>query len=185
MPFSIPCPMRTTKVSDALALALEGRRLLLHPFYQRWEAGELAPSELAAYAGQDRFFEAALPSVLTAVVNGDDDDIARGLVQANLDDELGRPTSHLELFDAFAFAVGAPVAAEPGAATQALANVYAELVAVGPLAALAGVAAYEFQSPEIAASKADGLRRHYHLGLDDTRFWDVHSDVDETHRQWM
>ena len=47
------------------------------------------------------------------------------------------------------------------------------------------MAAYEIQSPEIAASKADGLRRHYHLGPDATRFWDVHSTVDETHRQWM
>ena len=177
--------MLTTQVSDALDRALEGRRLLLHPFYRRWEAGELAPAELAAYAGQYRFFEAALPGVLSAVVGGTSDPTARGMVQATLDDELGRPTSHLELFDGFARSVGAPLDAAPGAATQALANIYAALVDLGPLAALAGVAAYEIQSPEIAASKADGLRRHYHLGSDATAFWDVHSTVDETHRQWM
>jgi pyrroloquinoline-quinone synthase len=177
--------MRTTKVSEALAHALEGRRLLLHPFYRRWEAGELAPAELTAYAGQYRFFEAALPGVLSAVVDGVDDPAARGMVQATLDDERGRPTSHLELFDGFALSVGALTGAPPTAATQALADVYGALVEIGPLAALAGVAAYEIQSPEIAASKADGLRRHYHLGPDATRVWDVHSTVDETHRQWL
>jgi pyrroloquinoline-quinone synthase len=177
--------MRTTKVSDALAHALEGRRLLTHPFYRRWEAGELAPAELTAYAGQYRYFEAALPGVLAAVVEGTTDPTARAMVQATLDDELGRPTSHLDLFDGFARAVDAPLDVAPGAATQALANTYAELVELGPLAALAGVAAYEFQSPEIAASKADGLRRRYHLDAEATAFWDVHSAVDETHREWM
>ena len=44
--------------------SLEGRLLLAHPFYRRWEAGELSEDELARYAGQDRYFEAYLPEFL-------------------------------------------------------------------------------------------------------------------------
>jgi pyrroloquinoline quinone (PQQ) biosynthesis protein C len=123
--------------------------------------------------------------VLSAVIDGTSDLSAREMVQATLDDERGKPTSHLELFDRFARSVGAPPSAAATPATQALADIYAELVELGPLAALAGVAAYEIQSPEIALSKADGLRRHYDLGSDATAFWDVHGTVDVLHRQWM
>ena len=57
------------RLADAVARAVEGRELLTHPFYQRWEAGQLAPGELAEYAVHYRAFEAALPAVLTAVAD--------------------------------------------------------------------------------------------------------------------
>ena len=53
------------------------------------------------------------------------------------------------------------------------------------MAALAAVAAYEVQAPDIAASKADGLRCRYGLDDDGTRFWDVHAGIDEGHGAWM
>jgi pyrroloquinoline-quinone synthase len=181
--------MLSITVTDTMADALIDRRLLTHPFYRRWEAGELAPGELAAYAAQYRYFEAALPEVLAAVVGQIEDPEARRIVQANIDDERGVPAPHVDLFDDFARAVGAPAAtdaaAQPTAATRALLNAYAELVEAGPVAALAAVAAYEVQSPEIATSKADGLRRHYGLGTEGTRFWDVHGTVDELHGRWL
>ena len=40
-----------------------------HPFYRRWEAGELRGQELAEYAVHYRAFEAVLPAVLAAVVD--------------------------------------------------------------------------------------------------------------------
>ena len=52
----------------AMESALDGRELLGHPFYLRWQAGELTADELARYAVNYRVFEAALPVVLTAVV---------------------------------------------------------------------------------------------------------------------
>ncbi len=181
--------MLSITVTNTIADALTDRRLLTHPFYRRWEAGELDRGELAAYAAQYRYFEAALPEVLAAVVDGIEDPEARRIVQANIDDERGVPAPHLDLFDDFARAVGAPsatdAAAQPTSATRALLNAYAELVKAGAVAALAGVAAYEVQSPEIATSKADGLRRHYGLDTAGTRFWDVHGTVDEVHGRWL
>ena len=48
----------TNTVTALLDQALEGRRLLDHPFYRRWENGELIEGELQHYAEQYRFFEA-------------------------------------------------------------------------------------------------------------------------------
>jgi pyrroloquinoline quinone (PQQ) biosynthesis protein C len=56
--------------------------------------------------------------------------------------------------------------------------------ATDPVAALAMVAAYEVQAADIAASKADGLRRHYGMDAEGTRFWDVHTTLEATHADW-
>lgn len=84
----------------------------------------------------------------------------------NLQDELGNPRSHLELFDRFASAVGgAP--ADATTATATLTSTYTELVTESAVAGLAGLTAYETQASAIARTKAEGLRVRYgpcHLG---------------------
>jgi pyrroloquinoline quinone (PQQ) biosynthesis protein C len=163
---------------------LRSRRLLAHPFYRRWEAGTLERSELASYAAQYRHFEAALPVVLERIVAGLPDGRARSLVGANLDDERGVPAPHLELFDAFADAVCAPVS-DPTPAMRALVASYMGWADASPVAALSAVAAYEVQAPAVAASKAEGLRSRYGIDDEGARFWDVHAGIDEAHGAWM
>lgn len=170
-----------TRIYDEV---LSGRRLLTHPFYRRWEAGELSRGELAAYGAQYRHFEAALPAILEAVCRQLPPGAARQAVEANLADERGVPVAHLELFDDFARAVGAE-AAPATAAAAALVAGYDAAVEVGPVAALAALGAYEVQAPSIAVSKAEGLRLHYGLSDDETRFWDVHGTMDEDHASWI
>ena len=63
-------------------------------------------------------------------------------------------------------------------------DTYFELVADGPVAALAGLAAYETQASAIASTKADGLRRWYGLDAAGTEFWDVHARMDADHGEW-
>src|SRR5207253_1165295 len=134
---------------SVIAQAVDGRRLLEHPFYRRWEAGALEPAELAAYAGQYRHIEAALPRTLAAIAAASPDGAARRLVEANLSDELGRPEPHLELFDAFASAVGARTDCAASAATEALIGTQLDAAAVDPAAGLATLVAYETQAAEI------------------------------------
>ncbi len=167
--------------------AIEGRRLLVHPFYRRWEAGQLTRHELAEYAVQYRAFEAALPVVLDAVIGrlvAEGELEAAAPVEQNLADELGAPEPHLALFDRFAASLGADPTRPAGPAARALAGTYHELAAAGPEAALAGLAAYETQASAIAASKADGLRRRYGLDRAGTAFWDVHATMDAVHGEW-
>jgi pyrroloquinoline quinone (PQQ) biosynthesis protein C len=53
-----------------------------------------------------------------------------------------------------------------------------------PAAALAMIAAYEVQAADIAATKGDGLRRHYGFDEEGTRFWDVHRTQEVNHAGW-
>ena len=179
---------RHDALAGAVASSLEGRQLLAHPFYRRWEAGELSMEELAEYAVHYRAFEAVLPEVLATVV---DELMAEGefeaaeMVARNLSDELGQPESHLALFDGFAAALPVTAAATgPGITALALADTYRALAAESPIAAIAGLAAYESQAAAIATSKGDGLRRWYGMDAAGTRFWDVHSTMDADHGEW-
>jgi pyrroloquinoline-quinone synthase len=184
---SAPTALGDHSLAEAMASALVGRELLGHPFYLRWQAGELAPSELAEYAVHYRAFEAALPVFLAAVVDrlGVEREVeAAATVGQNLDDELGRPEPHLALFDRFAAALDSPTSTVPGPAAQALVATYADLVADGPVAALAGLAAYETQASAIAATKGDGLRRWYGMDSAGTEFWDVHAGMEADHGEW-
>lgn len=170
-------------LSELLDEVLADRRLLTHPFYRRWEAGELAPAELSAYAAQYRHFERVLPEVLDAAWSAMAEGEAKQTVRANLDDELGVPAPHVALFDDFAAAVGAPDAA-PSPATAALVARYRAAARRGPVALVAALAAYEVQAADIARSKAEGLRARYGLTATQTRFWDVHADMDADHGDW-
>lgn len=180
-------------LAEAVARSLDGRQLLTHPFYQRWEAGLLRAGELHQYAVHYRAFEAALPAVLTAVVDqleAEGASEAAALVAENLADELGRPEPHLALFDRFAASAGGNGSGadsgtdNSGPAADALVTTYFDLVAEGPVAALAGLAAYETQASAIASSKADGLRRWYGMDAAGTEFWDVHAAMDADHGDW-
>jgi pyrroloquinoline-quinone synthase len=176
--------MHTARIREALAEALEGRELLAHPFYRRWEAGTLAEGELAAYAEQYRHLERELPATLTAIAAQLDAGAARDLVEANLADELGTPAPHAEIFESFAGAAGAVTDVAPSPATAALIAAVRSAASTDPVAALAMVAAYEVQAADIARSKADGLRRHYGMDADGTRFWDVHTTQEVEHAEW-
>jgi pyrroloquinoline quinone (PQQ) biosynthesis protein C len=176
--------MHSEPIHDALADALAGRQLLTHPFYRRWEAGTLADGELAAYAEQYRYMERALPATLGAIAAALPEGIARSLVEANLADELGSPSPHVELFESFAEAAGAAADVKATPATAALVAAVRAAAATDPVAALAMVAAYEVQAADIAASKADGLRRYYGMDADGTRFWDAHTTQEVAHADW-
>jgi pyrroloquinoline quinone (PQQ) biosynthesis protein C len=176
--------MHTEPIREALAEALTGRQLLTHPFYRRWEAGTLAEGELAAYAEQYRHVERALPVTLDSIAAGLPDGRARALVEANLADERGVPAAHIELFESFARAAGAGPDVASSVATDALLAAVRSAAASDPIVALAMVAAYEVQAADIAASKADGLRRHYGMDADGTQFWDVHSVQETAHADW-
>lgn len=175
------------ELSGSVARALDGRALLAHPFYRRWEEGLLAPSELAEYAVHYRAFEATLPSVLATLTDAlaaEGNHEAAALSAHNLADERGEPEAHLVLFDRFADAVGADPTHRAGPAAEALVATYDRLASTGPAAGLAGLAAYETQAAAIAASKAEGLRRWYRVDGRGAEFWDVHAVMDADHGEW-
>src|SRR2546421_6403371 len=74
---------------------ITGRRMLAHPFYQRWLAGDLTIEDLQSYAGQYYKFEAAFPGYLTKVLAKLDTAADRKVLLQNLVDEEGGTESHL------------------------------------------------------------------------------------------
>lgn len=172
----------TTPLTDLITKTLEGRMLLSHPFYRRWEAGELLDGELTSYAEQYRYFEAYLPVFLGELAEQLPAGIARDAVADNLADEAGSPT-HLELFDDFAAHYGAGDAAI-SPAMRALLDTYRRLLTLCPTIAVAGLLAYECQGAAIADSKADGLKRHYGAPAGATAFWSTHGWIEEDHAAW-
>src|ERR1700727_486871 len=176
--------MHTQPMHEVLAEAIVGRHLLSHPFYRRWEAGALCEGELAAYAEQYRHIERELPVTLKAIADALPEGHARELVEPNLADELGSPDPHVELFETFAHAAGAAPEAPATPSTAALLAVVRTTAANDPVAALAMIAAYEVQAADIAASKGDGLRRHYGFDEEGTAFWDVHRTQEVDHAGW-
>ena len=176
--------MLASDVSAAIDRSLDGLRLLSHPFYRNWQQGLLAERDLAVYAEQYRHFERSLPAVLSAIAGDLPGGEARTLVVQNLDDESSRPEPHVRLFEGFADAVGARAESDASDATRQLIGVYAEAVKQGPVPALAVIAAYEVQAGDIASTKAGSLKQKYGLTSQATRFWDVHSEMEDEHADW-
>ncbi|MBV9659537.1 MAG: iron-containing redox enzyme family protein [Acidimicrobiales bacterium] len=176
--------MPSSPVRAALTAAVADHRLLDHPYYRKWQAGELTVEDLAAYAAQYRRFEEVLPEVLSNVAGQLPEGPVRRLVADNLEDEKSHPRAHLELFDGFAGAVGADTATASTTATARLVDVYLDGVGEGAVPALAVIAAYESQAAEIASTKADALRDHFDFGPAATEFWDVHAGMEGSHSEW-
>ena len=174
--------LMTNTTATLLDTALEGRRLLDHPFYRRWENGELQEGELQHYAEQYRFFEANLPLFLAELASRLPEGAALEAVRANLRDEVAAP-SHLDLFESFAsFYNAADVAISP--AMRNLIGAYDAVLSESDAAAIAGLLAYEAQGAGIADTKAEGLRVHYGADASATSFWDVHGTLEADHASW-
>jgi pyrroloquinoline-quinone synthase len=172
----------TTQLEEGLGAVLKHHQLLEHPFYRRWEAGELRRDELTHYAEQYRYFEAMLPVFLETLSTQLPQGPARDSVLDNLSDEVSAP-SHLSLFDVFAQSFdAADVAMSP--AMSHLVTSYTALLERGPQSALAGLWAYEGQAAEIAESKAEGLVKHYGTTSEAVEFWRVHGAVEVDHATW-
>jgi pyrroloquinoline-quinone synthase len=176
--------MHRDHVDLTIAAAIDGRHLLDHPFYRRWEQGELGRGELASYAEQYRSVERELPSVLRSAVERLPAGDARDLVAANLADEESDPEPHATLFESFAQAVGARPDVTPSQATGQLVALQRTAAAAGPATALAVVSAYEVQAADVARTKSRGLAHHYGVDRQGTRFWDVHAAMEADHAAW-
>jgi pyrroloquinoline-quinone synthase len=141
--------------------------VLRHPFYERWVRGELAPSELAFYAGQYRHAVVALAD--SAAHAGD----ARHAEEER---------SHVALWDGFLHFAGGDIDAAATPETEACAAAWAD-TRRDRAATLATLYAIEAAQPAISETKLAGLTKHYgaSAGSDATRYFDVHAVLDHAH----
>jgi pyrroloquinoline-quinone synthase len=150
-------------VIAAIDAARKRWNVLEHPFYVRWERGELTRDELARYAGEYRHAVVAL---------------ARSARTAGLhaDEEAG----HIGLWDDFASALGGE-RVEPLPETRCCASAWS--AADDELGAAAILYAIESGQPAISETKLHGLVEHYGFsaGSTATAYFELHAERDHEH----
>lgn len=139
--------------------------ILDHPFYVRWERGELTRDELAFYAGEYRHAVVALADA--AAIGGDAE---------HADEEK----SHIALWDDFAAALDAPLDREPTTQTRECADAWR---AEDSLEARAVLYAVESGQPDVSRTKLAGLVEHYGFstGSESTEYFELHAERDHEH----
>ncbi len=172
---------------DRIDKQIAARSLLSHPFYQAWTRGELSAAALKDYAIQYYRHVAAFPAYLSALHSHTGDPATRRHILQNLIDEEAGSPNHPQLWLQFAASVGASdeevKAAAPWTETAGLVEAFRALCRDRSTAeGLAALYAYESQIPAVAASKIDGLRRHYGVTCDaGVEYFRVHEEADRVH----
>ncbi|HEY1689146.1 MAG TPA: iron-containing redox enzyme family protein [Solirubrobacteraceae bacterium] len=193
---------------DILQLLDDARRridVLQHPFYQRWNAGELTAEELAFYAGEYRHAVVALADASELAAQRAADSSLPDIDGPRLAEQLGRHAaeerSHVDLWDDFAaaasFAAAADAAAADGAAAEADASSESSVEALPQtqtcadswtageelLDHLAVLYAIEGAQPAISTTKLTGLKTHY--GFEEASpglsYFKLHAELDVEH----
>ena len=162
--------------------------LLKHPFYKRWEQGELKQEELKEYAENYYHHVKAFPRYISAAHSNCEDLAKRKILLENLADEEGLSgTDHPELWLRFAEGVGVPKEnIKSSNVKEVIENVIETFLSNSQSSyeeGLASLYAYEYQIPEIAETKIKGLRDFY--GVNEERalsFFEVHKTADVFHR---
>ncbi len=139
--------------------------VLDHPFYLRWERGDLSRDDLAYYAGEYRHAVVALADA--AAVGGDAEHAAE-------------EAAHIDLWDDFARALEAPLDREASSETRECATAWRP---EDSLEARAVLYAVESGQPAISQTKLTGLVDHYGFtaGSKSTEYFELHSARDHEH----
>jgi len=168
------------EIIDRLDRLRGSLNVLEHPFYQRWNAGELAPDELGVYAAEYRRAVIALAEASERAAAK-----APAPRQAGLRRHAEEEAGHVELWDAFAREAGASV--EAGAEAPVLPGtrscVQAWTAGEDLLEHLAVLYVIEAGQPEISKTKIAGLTAHYGYSAEGpaTEYFRVHELLDVEH----
>jgi pyrroloquinoline-quinone synthase len=166
---------------------IAAKRLLDHPFYQRWNAGTLTADELREYARQYYHYALAFPTFLSAMHAQSDDIVIRQAILENLIEEERGDENHPELWLRFCESLGVDrdevLAGDANASTRHLIATMKSLAREGALhEGLAALYAYESQVPAVAKAKIEGLAKWYSISKErDIAFFSVHMEADVNH----
>lgn len=153
-------------------------RVLEHPFYQRWSAGELSAGELGCYAGEYRHAVVALAQAAEQAAAQADPAHRAGLRL-----HAAEEAAHVGLWDQFARAAGTPPAGHGRALPQTEACADAWTAGEDLLEHLAVLYAIEASQPEVSRTKLEGLTTHYGYSAEGpaVEYFELHESRDVEH----
>ena len=171
-------------ISQRLDRATADRRLLDHPFYKAWAAGELTVDDLGFYSTQYWRQVETFPAYLRGLAGRLLESHARASVESNLADEIDG--DHAGLWQSFAEGLGRSASeldsADIEPETAACVDAFIEgtrdrSVAFG----LGMIYGYESQTPEVSTTKVEGLREFYGIEDSATEYFELHGELDVAH----
>ena len=175
--------------SDELKKAIKPWHLLSHPFYQEWTQGSLSPEILKTYASEYYTHVKAFPRYISATHSQCENLGDRKILLENLMDEEGyKGTDHPQLWAQFAYGVGVTAqdlnSYKNNKAIKDVVETFMSAAQSSYCEGLASLYAYEYQVPEVAETKIEGLKEHYGITEKEClEFFQVHMEADEIHRQ--
>lgn len=172
------------EVAARLDRATEDRRLLDHPFYKAWAAGELTTEDLGFYSTQYWRQVESFPRYLTTLADRLPGGPAAEIVRENLSDEVDG--DHQGMWLSFADGVGVSAPEVRSSGSEPETNDCVERFTNGtatrsPLFALGMIYGYESQTPDVARTKVEGLRDHYGVTGPAAEYFELHAELDVEH----
>jgi pyrroloquinoline-quinone synthase len=172
------------EVAARLDAKVAERKLLDHPFYKAWVAGELTTEDLRFYSTQYWHQVESFPGYLSSIADRLPSSPARTVVLENLSDEVDG--DHKGLWLEFAKSVGAAESEVretlPEPETNECVARFSEGTDSRSLAfGLGMLYGYESQTPDVAKTKADGLRDLYGIDGPGLDYFELHGELDVEH----
>lgn len=169
-----------------LHIELDKLHLLNHPFYKAWEMGTLSKEVLQQYAAEYYSHVAAFPRYISGIHFHCEEIEDRQILLGNLREEEEGEKNHPELWKRFAEGLNVPRGTlntyPKTKEAQKLVDGFFDLVKQGYAWGLGALYAYERQTPAVAKSKIDGLKKFYDVKDEKSlEFFTVHMGVDEWH----
>ncbi len=168
---------------------LAAYHLLKHPFYQMWMEGTLPKKCLQNYASHYYHHVSAFPRYISALHSLCENQNDRKVLLENLNDEEGsKGEPHPDLWMYFAEGLGLNKdqvkESIPCESIQKLMHTFFSHCRSSYAKGLSALYSYEYQVPEVAETKIQGLKKHY--GITDKKtllFFLVHKEADIEHRE--
>ena len=159
---------------------IEEKSLLKHPFYQTWSDGKLTPEALAGYSKEYYQLVKAVPKFMEPLIKGTPE-MMKGELYSNQQEE----TSHIELWERFAYAMGISydelINYEGLKKTnQSISELSSTMTSFE--SGSAAMYAFEKEIPKISQIKLDGLAEFYGLTSENaTEYFKQHTEADIRH----
>ena len=174
---------------EVLKKELSSYHLLKHPFYQMWMEGTLPKDCIRNYASQYYHHVSAFPRYISALHSLCENQRDRKILLENLNDEEGsQGEPHPDLWMYFAEGLGLDREEVKNSVScksiQNLICIFFSHCRSSYAKGLSALYSYEYQVPEVAETKIEGLKKHY--GITDKKtllFFLVHKTADVEHRE--
>jgi len=159
---------------------IEEKSLLKHPFYQTWSDGKLTPEALAGYSKEYYQLVKAVPKFMEPLIK-ETPEIMKGELYSNQQEE----TSHIELWERFAYAMGISydelINYEGLKKTnQSISELSSTMTSFE--SGSAAMYAFEKEIPKISQIKLDGLAEFYGITSENaTEYFKQHTEADIRH----